>query len=82
MEGHIIVQGRIHGTGTEAEGDRDQAEDPEAARQGKAKKGQGRHQDADGGDGSRPEPPGHPIGQEAGNDRAAGDDHGDDARIG
>lgn len=79
VQGDVVVEGGIHRARAESVGDRPEAEHPELPRSGEAEQGGGGHRDADGGDQARAEAAGEALGREARQDRAARDDHGDDA---
>ena len=79
MQGHVVVQRRVHGPGPQAVGRRPEAQLPKRAAEGEAQEGQGRQPHAGGGDPPRPETAGKAAGLQAGDHGAQGDNHGNDA---
>ena len=82
VEGHIVVQRRVHAARPQAVGHRPQAQGQEGAADGEAEEGGGGDAHAEGGDPAGAQPPGQPVAAKAGDDGAGGDDHGDDPHVG
>ena len=82
MEGHIVIEGSIHASGTQAIGHRPQAQHPELPADRKSEKGQSGHGHADGRHPTRPQAAGQPVAEQAGNDGTAGNNAENNAGIG
>lgn len=82
MDRHIVVKGRVHCPGSQPIGDCPQAEQRESVGNGEAEQRSGGHSHAHRCNQTGAKFPNHPAGQQAGNDGADGNDHGDDTRIG
>ena len=72
MKGHIVVEGGVHGTGPNAQGDGEKAKPKEMMGAGKAKQCNGGKPCGNGSDFCRSQFCNHPGAQQAGNDRPAG----------
>ena len=82
MHRDIMIECRVNGTCTEAVRNRKDAQRGEFPRNGKAEECSSGQQDTEKGDSPRFERPEQSAGKQAGNDRPAGDDRGEDARTG
>ena len=82
VDGHIVVQGRVHAARTQTVGDCDEAQQPEITGKGEAEQCHSGEGDADGGDSACAETAGDAVAVQTGSDGAAGDDKGYDAHPG
>ena len=80
MHRHIIVQRGVYGARAQPVRHRPETEHPESVRQRKPEQRRGREGHAYRRHHARPQFFGQPVGQETGTDRAARNDHGDNAR--
>ena len=77
VQGHVVVQRRVHAARPQAVGDCPQAQPPEGPAGGEAEQGGGGQPHAGGGDPPGAQPFGEPVALQAGHHRAHGDDDGD-----
>ena len=82
VQGHVVVQGRVHAAGPQPVGHRPQAEHPELGRDRKAQQRQRRQGHAAGRDPPGAKAAGQPVAVQAGDDGAHRDDHREHPRKG
>lgn len=82
VERYIVVQGGVHRAGTQTVGNGPEAEQPEGAADGKAEQCRSGEKDADSSYKPRTESAREAVGEQAGQNGAAGDQHCDNAHIG
>ena len=82
VEGDVVVQRRVNGTGAQSVGDGKEDQHPEPGGYGKAEQGQHREKHAGHGDDPGSQFAGQPVREKARNDGAAGNHHGHQPHIG